>query len=96
MYIFFGHQVVSDLMNFSHVTKYLYPPAVDYKETTIGHRRETAPRILQPTGLMSRCKNPTEWMLSMASRIWRPRRRVVLMLNVPRGMLLLRSARFRP
>lgn len=35
-------------------------------------------------------------MLSMASRIWRPRRRVVLMLKVPRLILRLRSARLRP
>lgn len=49
-----------------------------------------------PTGLMSRCKNPTEWMLSIDSRICLPSRRVVLIVNVPRDWLRRRSARFRP
>lgn len=48
------------------------------------------------TGLMSRCKKPTEWMASMDSRICLPSRSVVLSVKVPRGWLRRRSARFRP
>lgn len=48
------------------------------------------------TGLMSRCRKPTEWMASMDSRICFPSRSVVLMVKVPRGWLLRRSAKFRP
>lgn len=50
----------------------------------------------QHTGLMSRCRNPTEWMASIDSRICLPNRSVVLSVKVPLGWLLLRSARFRP
>lgn len=48
------------------------------------------------TGLMSRCRKPTEWIASMDSRICLPRRSVVLSVKVPRGWLRRRSARFRP
>lgn len=48
------------------------------------------------TGLMSRCRKPTEWMASMDSRICLPSRRVVLSVKVPLGWLRRRSARFRP
>ena len=48
------------------------------------------------TGLMSRCRKPTEWMASMDSRICLPSRSVVLSVKVPRGWLRRRSARFRP
>lgn len=48
------------------------------------------------TGLISRCRKPTEWMASIDSRICFPRRSVVLMVKVPRGWLLLRSAKLRP
>lgn len=48
------------------------------------------------TGLMSRCRKPTEWIASMDSRICFPSRRVVLMVKVPLGWLLRRSARLRP
>ena len=37
------------------------------------------------TGLMSRCRKPTEWMASMDSRICLPSRSVVLSVKVPRG-----------
>ena len=37
------------------------------------------------TGLMSRCRKPTEWMASMDSRICLPSRRVVLSVKVPLG-----------
>lgn len=45
---------------------------------------------------MSRCRKPTEWMASMDSRICFPSLRVVLMVKVPLGWLLRRSARLRP
>lgn len=48
------------------------------------------------TGLMSRCRNPTEWMASMDSRICLPSRSVVLSVKVPLGWLRRRSAKFRP
>lgn len=48
------------------------------------------------TGLMSRCRKPTEWMASMDSKICLPSRNVVLSVKVPRGWLRRRSARFRP
>lgn len=48
------------------------------------------------TGLMSRCKKPTEWMLSMASKICLPSLKVVETEKVPRAMVLRKSARFLP
>ena len=57
------------------------------------------PHLLTPwplTGLMSRCRKPTEWMLSMASSIWRPSLRVGETVKVPRDIVLRRSARFLP
>jgi len=73
-----------------------------YTTTYLQHRniyferqlKEFKPTIL--TGLMSRCKKPTEWMLSMASSICRQSLSVVLTVKVPRFMLLLRSAKLRP
>lgn len=50
----------------------------------------------QLTGLMSRCRKPTEWMLSMASKICLPSLKVVETEKVPRVMVLRRSARFLP
>lgn len=48
------------------------------------------------TGLMSRCRKPTEWMLSMASKICLPSLKVVEMEKVPRLMVRRKSARFLP
>lgn len=48
------------------------------------------------TGLMSLCRKPTEWMLSMASKICRPSLSVVETLKVPWLMLRRRSAKFLP
>ena len=50
----------------------------------------------QLTGLMSRCRKPTEWMLSMASKICLPSLKVVETEKVPRVMVLRKSARFLP
>lgn len=61
-----------------------------------GAEEEKLARCGDGTGLMSRCRKPTEWMASMDSRICFPSRSVVLMVKVPRGWLLRRSARFRP
>lgn len=61
-----------------------------------GWALEEAPGRAALTGLMSRCKKPTEWMASMDSRICLPSRSVVLSVKVPRGWLRRRSARFRP
>lgn len=45
---------------------------------------------------MSRCRKPTEWMLSMASKICLPSLKVVEMEKVPRVIVLRKSARFLP
>lgn len=48
------------------------------------------------TGLMSLCKNPTECMDSIAFKICRPNRSVVLNENAPRGCARRNSAKFLP
>lgn len=48
------------------------------------------------TGLMSLCRKPTEWMLSIASRICRPSLSVVDSENVPWLIVRRRSAKFLP
>lgn len=45
---------------------------------------------------MSRCRKPTEWMLSMASKICLPSLKVVETEKVPRVIVLRKSARFLP
>lgn len=48
------------------------------------------------TGLISRCKKPTECILSIALSICKPKRKVVDRLKAARGCALLSSAKFLP
>lgn len=68
----------------------------DLEEKWWGCSLEEGPGRATLTGLMSRCRKPTEWMASMDSKICLPSRSVVLSVKVPRGWLRRRSARFRP